>query len=256
MKSIKEVINESTSSWEQATKVSHLLKEAKEFYGGDIPEDIINEINSGKFPDYIWENLQSHDYRKLKNQLTKYFGKDIEEYINQKDADEKDIFGIKVKDVKLIDNQKFQSILQFFNYFVREVRDDLYIIEPIYSTKMNDLVYNECNSIVYHFTDSKSAESILKKGLRIRGRNFENWKYPERVYVYAPGYYISRENKDLWLQDAMGVVDFSKGSLVVLKIDLHKAKGIDFYKDPAMPQHSVFTYHNIPKECITKLKFN
>lgn len=255
MKSIKESIMESFSSWEQATKVSHLLKEAKEFYGGDIPEDIINEINDGKFPDYIWENLQSHDYRKLKNQLTKYFGEDIEEYINQKDADVKDIFGIKVKDIKLIDNPKFQSILQFFNYFVREVRNDLYIIEPLYSTKMNDLVYDKCNGIVYHFTDSKSAESILKNGLRIRGRNFENWKYPNRVYVYAPGYYISRENKDLWLQDAMNVVDFSKGLLVVLKIDLHKAKGIDFYKDPAMPQHSVFTYHNIPKECIEKINF-
>lgn len=255
MKSIKESIMESFNSWEQSIKVSHLLKEAKEFYGGDIPEDIINEINNGQFPDYIWENLQSHDYRKLKTQLTKYFGKDIEEYINQKDADVKDIFGIKVRDIKLIDNPKFQSILQFFNYFVREVRDDLYIIEPLYSTKMNDLVYNKCNGIVYHFTDSKSAESILKNGLRIRGRNFENWKYPNRVYVYAPGYYISRENKDLWLHDAMDVVDFSKGSLVVLKIDLHKAKGIDFYKDPAMLQHSVFTYHNIPKECIEKINF-
>lgn len=256
MKSIKESIMESFGSWEQAMKVAKLLKEAREFYGGDVPEDIIAKINGGKLPDYVYENLQSHDYRKLKTQLTKYFGKDIEEYVNQKDADINDIFGIKVRDIKLINNPKFQSILQFFNYFVREVRDDLYIIEPLYSTKMNDLVYNKCNGIVYHFTDSKSAESILKNGLRIRGRNFENWKYPNRVYVYAPGYYISRENKDLWLQDAMNVVDFSKGSLVVLKIDLHKAKGIDFYKDPAMPQHSVFTYHNIPKECIEKINFN
>lgn len=256
MKSIKETITESVRSWEQAMKLSHLLKEAREFYGGDVPENIIYEINEGKFPDYIWENLQSHDYRKLKTQLTKYFSKDIEEYINQKDADTNDIFGIKVRNSKLIDNPKFQSILNFFNYFVREIRNDLYIIEPLYSTKMNDLVYNKCNGVVYHFTDSKSAESILKNGLRIRGRNFENWKYPERVYVYAPGYYISGENKDLWLNDAVNVVDLSKGSLTVLKIDLHKAKGIDFYKDPAMPQHSVFTYHNIPKECITKLKFN
>lgn len=256
MKSIKESIMESFSSWEQAMKLSQLLTEAREFYGGDVPENIIYEINEGKFPDYIWENLQSHDYRKLKTQLTKYFGKDIEEYIDQKDADINDIFGIKVRNSKLIDNPKFQSILQFFNYFVREVRDDLYIIEPLYSTKMNDLVYDKCNGIVYHFTDSKSAESILKNGLRIRGRNSENWKYPNRVYVYAPGYYISRENRDLWLSDAMDVVDFSKGLLVVLKIDLHKAKGIDFYKDPAMPQHSVFTYHNIPKECIEKINFD
>lgn len=257
MKTIKEVLIESFGNLDRDNRRNLLLEEMNEFFDNDIPQDIIEKFQQESYVDYIWENLQTHDYRLLKKQLTKYFSKDIEEYVNQKDADKNDIFLIKARNSNLHKDPKFQSLLQFFNYFIREIRGNSYTIEPIYSTKMNDWVYGDCNQVVYHFTDSKSAESILKNGLRIKGRNLDHWKYPERIYLYAPGYYLSTDNINDWIGDAMDVTDLSKGNLVVLKIDLHKTNktNIDFYKDPAMHEKAIFTYNNIPKECITKLNF-
>lgn len=258
MKSISEVVSESLQSTDKDIMMRSLHTNMMEFYGGEIPGDLLERYNSGEVIDYVWENLQTHDYSLLKKQLTKYFPTKIKSFINQTDASSKDIFGIEFADKDLYKDEKFISLLNFFNYFVREIRDDMYIIEPIYSEQASDRVYKECNGILYHFTDNNTAKSILKSGLRIKGRSEKDWKYPNRVYLYAPGFYLSRENAGDWLMDALNVVDNQKiksFGLAVLKVDLHKLNksNISFYVDPTLPTNAVFTYNNIPKTCITKL---
>ena len=55
------------------------------------------------------------------------------------------------------------------------------------------------------------------------------------------------------------VFDVAKYGLAVLRIDLNRARGnryITFYKDTAMEEpEAVFTYNNIPANCIKEIKY-
>lgn len=255
MKSLKSVIRE-TYSLDKEYYQRNFLEDMNEFFNNDIPSNILDKFQKDGWVDYVWENLQTHDYKLLQNQLEKYFGDNIIEFIDQ--SDESGIFAIRVKDKYLHRDTNFRKLIEFYGYFIREINQHKYVIEPTYSQKRDDWVYNECNGVVYHFTDNDTADSILSKGLRIKGRERIDFSYPKRIYLYAPGFYIINENKDLWIDFVKNVVDpikVKRNGLSILKIDLNRIKkyNISFYRDTAMGDDAVFTYNNIPKECITKL---
>ena len=45
-----------------------------EFFNNEIPENIIKEFEQNGYVDYVWENLQTHDYKLLQKKLEQYFG--------------------------------------------------------------------------------------------------------------------------------------------------------------------------------------
>lgn len=224
-----------------------------EFYDGDIPKHILEQFFNGYRIDYVWENLQSHDYKLLQKKILDKFS-DIE-FINQHD-DDKSIFILVYDDESLKDNEEFLNLLSFFNYKIRNIFKDNYdkcnyIIEPIFSKKMNDYVYDKCNGILYHITSKRNVDSILKKGLRIKKVTYQNT--PQRIYLFAPGYYISNKNRDVWERQVRRIMP-NMDNISILKIDLHKINmsGINFYKDTAMDgDEMIFTYTNIPANCIS-----
>lgn len=256
MKNLKDIIESDFSKLDIDYYRRTLLADMNEFFNNEIPENIIKEFEQNNYVDYVWENLQSHDYKLLQHKIEQYFGDRVVKYINQ--DDKSGIFAIHVNDEYLYRDKKFNNLLKFFNFFIRERNGFRYVIEPIYSQDMNDWVYKQCNGVVYHFTDNETANKILKTGLRIKGRTSSDFAYPNRIYLYTPGMYLTSSNKDKWIQFANLIVDpfmINKFGLAVLKIDLSRIKrtNITFYRDTAMGETSVFTYNNIPKECITKL---
>lgn len=256
MKNLKSVLEDSFSGMDQKFYKQKLLEDMNEFFDNEIPSHIREKLEKEDFVDYVLENLQTHDYKLLQKKLEKHFGDKIEEFIDQEDKS--GIFAIRVTDERLYQDNKFIDLLNFFNYFLRERNGFRYVIEPIYSNNMDEWVYKNCNGIVYHFTDKETGEKILKSGLRIKGRTHSDFSYPKRIYLYAPGFYLNADNRDKWMNFAKEIVNpflVRRFGLSVLKIDLNRAKktNISFYRDTAMGPDAVFTYNNIPKECITEI---
>lgn len=256
MKSIKDTLIETFVGLDFQHQKQMLLENMNEFFNNEIPENIIKEFEQKGYIDYVWENLQTHDYKLLQKKLEQYFGDKIEEFIDQ--VDESGIFAIRVNDEYLYRDETFINLLNFFNYFLRERNGFRYVIEPIYSKNMDEWVYKNCNGIIYHFTDKDTAEKILKSGLRIKGRTHSSFAYPKRIYLYAPGFYLNSNNTKKWMEFAKQIINpfmVKKFGLSVLKIDLNRARksNISFYRDTAMGEDAIFTYNNIPKECITEL---
>lgn len=256
MKKLKDTLIESFTGLDFQYRKQILLENMNEFFNNEIPGNIIKEFEQNGYVDYVRENLQTHDYKLLQKKLEQYFGDKIEEFIDQ--TDESGIFAIRVNDEYLYRDETFINLLNFFNYFLRERNGFRYVIEPIYSKNMDEWVYKNCNGIVYHFTDKDTAKKILKSGLRIKGRTHSDFAYPKRIYLYAPGFYLNSNNVDEWMEFTKQIINpfmVKKFGLSVLKIDLNRVRksNISFYRDTAMGEDAIFTYNNIPKECITEL---
>lgn len=226
-----------------------------EFYNNDIPYDLINDFCNDIRRDYIGENLKTHNYKLLQSKLINKFD-DIIDFNNQNGSDDKCSFIINSKNKDIVYNDEFIKIVEFFNYKIRNIfttTNGLYaiIMEPVYSEDMTNIVYDKCNGIIYHITDDRNVDSILRNGLRIKKISSD---MPGRVYVYAPGFYISNKNKELWGDFIKRIGKY--GDYKILKINLHKLKTkLKFYKDTAMNGDEVlFTYNNIPKICIEEVK--
>lgn len=249
------------------SKENYLLNNISEFFNNDIPNNIKEKLMNDEYVDYIFETLKTHDTDKLKEKLIKEYGDliTIDDYsegkkrsINitlNKEAKAYDFVSTNTK----LDNtekiEKFNNILAFYNYYVSysDRRNDEFIIfiEPRYSDDVTDEIYDN-HMTLYHFTDGKSAESILKNGLRVKKSKYR--EFPERIFLYAT-------EKNL-LDDIKNVTQFIlkvrnaqlmyKYGLAILKIkNNHK---FTIYKDTAMKdEEAVFVYENIPAEFISKV---
>lgn len=256
MKSLTDYINESLKhSVDHYLSLNHLYNDMLEFYDNEIPKDIQEKFLNNGWVDYVEESLKTHDINKLINKLNKEFKDQIQKFEKLNNQS----LVIYLNDDSLEDNEFFNDILKFFNYTLRQSKDNKLLIEPIYSEDVSKYVYDDCNGIIYHFTDKQSAKYILKNGLKIRGVDSKHRKIPKRIYLYAPGYYLNSKNKDKWIDFAKTVIGYMKyriHGLSVLKIDLHKLydSNISFYKDTSMDEkESIFTLNNIPAICISEL---
>jgi hypothetical protein len=172
------------------------------------PDNLIDEVmnyfktlsNSSGF-DFILETLNSHDFSKISKKLQEFLGSSIIRIEKNNDNETIDSFEIILKYdselVNIIKGKKFLSIIEFYGYYISGIYggNDLgdisifkldkihnledYIltvdeqmaiiltIEPKYSKNADDIL-TKSHNICYHFTDNKSAESILKNGLRCK----------------------------------------------------------------------------------------
>lgn len=224
--------------------------------------------------DYINENLQTHDYKKLQNQLLKEYGDYIEKfkdyggdqsiksfYIilkNQKSKYnlETSQFNNPLLSVKNVSKntkevEKFFNILRFFNYQYSNWKfvDNKYTlyIEPIYSEDASEY-FNKCHRQAYHFTYKKNVKGILKNGLRLKRGIYRN--FPERIYLWATDKKqdINGENKELldFIRKIFGDDKLSLKDIGIIKVDLYHTK-FPIYKDTVMKEkEALFIYNSIP----------
>lgn len=222
---------------------------------GDCPEWIIKKvITIGESVDVVLENLNSHDWTKLKKFFEREY--DVRVYKQNDNEDKKDGIQIVCKNVDdakyIIEDPKFNNCLDFYNYYFSQRIINVLMVEPLYSEKVSISTSNDNYAQAYHVTTREQADSILKTGLRPKKGNPKSYRYfPSRVYLILPDKYsegidrIRQALKDLKLIDK----DYA-----VLKISLNRIEHYNFYKDVAMEnnQHNnyIYTYAKIPPEDI------
>ena len=285
MKTIKEYIDK----WQPSYKISneYIYEQLEDFYGKEnIPDNFIESFNNGILYkigfDYINENLKTHDYKKLQNQLLKEYDKYIEEFKDYEGSDKIKSFYIILKNQKpkynletsKFDNpllsvknveknknevEKFFNILRFFNYQYSNWKwiDNKYAlyIEPIYSEDASEY-FDKCHRQAYHFTYKKNVESILKNGLRLRRGNYRN--FPERIYLWATDKKqdINDDNKELldFIHKLFGDDNLSLKDIDIIKVDLYHTN-YPVYKDTAMKtEKAIFIYNSIPTILCKEMK--
>jgi len=266
MKSIKEYLDKYTP--DQIAKNNYYYEHLKEYFGNDIPSKYMNAFSNCNLlsNEYVFENLQTHDADKLKDKLKKEYGNDIsfKDYSGDKN---KSFYVILSDNLRIIDFsrkggrldsdydniEKFENILSFYNYYVSytEKIDNKWtlFIEPRYSDNVTNKFKNYS---LYHFTDNKSAESILKNGLRLKTSRYRD--FPKRIFLYATKYKLE-DIKDKIKDFILIVGNRSKlyeNELAILKIN-NNGK-FDLYNDTAMKdKESIFTYDFIPAKYIKKI---
>ena len=224
--------------------------------------------------DYINENLQTHDYKKLQHQLLKEYDKYIEEFKDYEGSDNIKSFYIVLKSQKQkynletskFDNpllsikdvskntkevEKFFNILRFFNYQYSNWKfiNNKYVIyiEPIYSEDASDY-FDKCHRQAYHFTYKKNVKGILKNGLRLKRGTYRN--FPERIYLWATDKKqdVNDENKELldFVRKIFGDDKLYLKDIGIIKVDLYHTN-FPVYKDTAMKEkEALFIYNSIP----------
>lgn len=224
---------------------------------------------------YIIENLKTYNVSTVINTLKKQIEANLD--FKYENLDKKDNFAIIIskKTYKKYED-KIENILSFYNYYITLTETYYFKVhiyaEPLYAESVDDFVYNKCNGILYHFVKpssftgfdtSKKADSIEKSGLRLKTGNYRY--FPEKVFCFCseePNLLKADDKilKDFFL-DIYGQNKYkakhSLDKLEIFKVDLNKIPHFkpNFYSDSAMnlPENCVFTFTNIPPQCLTRL---
>lgn len=195
--------------------------------------------------------IKSYDYKKLQNKiLNKFKDKIIEIHeINSKSKNNKS-FSI-LFDEKYINDiiydESLYKLIDLFGFYITElnyVKDDKqYIVrfEPIFGDKCNNIVYNECNGIIYHITKPNIINSIFKKGLLpIIGTTYRN--FTARVFFSC-----GRNNEEIInnINDLKKSIFGKNKEYHIIRINLNKHKyNVDFYYDPSGDNKHNYIYAN------------
>jgi len=103
-------------------------------------------------------------------------------------------------------------------------------------------------TVLYHVSDQKHKDKILKSGLTIKSKNtLEN--QPERIYFFDTLEYI-----DNFIEEKIDL-DYTFKPLI-LKINVKKLNQLRLYTDPKYPGVDAFyTYDFIPSYAIEEMKY-
>jgi hypothetical protein len=186
------------------------------FYLGIKPNHIgkYNEILTGIENVYGWYLAEiMYDTYDIVNRKDSNFkipncDLDLKEYINSNDIDDED--------------------------------DEIYTL--MFESKTGTIVdYDKLPDILYHVSDTKYLDKILKVGLVPKSKSKKAY-HPDRIYL------ATDKKECTWLYNDP---DFDVKKPVLFKIDRNKLeeKGIYLYKDPYLPS-GVFAIKNIPKDCL------
>ena len=97
----------------------------------------------------------------------------------------------------------------------------------------------------------------MRTGLRIKRSYYRN--FPSRIYLYAtPKLSLLNDKhiKDFAYKIVNKIKVEREGGITIIRVNLNKCYNdvMRFYKDTSMKEdEAVFTYSNIPPECLTKL---
>lgn len=213
--------------------------------------------NNYKFNDlYCYENYQKFLYESLKTHDIKSFTYKLYDkcpsirdyYFNYNDNKElEDYVYIMCYDDS--EEEKIKQICTLYGYYIvnKELlennQDVIYCIEATFGyTDKTNYVYEACNGILYHITDSRFVNKILKYGL-IPKHLDKRVTHPGRIYC------LTTDNKnDIKI---LAKELHPNRRYTILKIDLNLyQEQLQFYQDPAYSKYGVFTCENIPPYCI------
>lgn len=217
------------------------------------------------------ETLVSHLPSHLISKLKHAFGDKIDDFRPSDDKSGKFSFRIKKEDYEsVVKSDKFISLLKFYNY--NEPRYNDYpiskqrrvIIEPNVTENVSKYVLEKCDGILYHVTNVKNKDRIMKTGLRPKLSKDFNIASPDFTDYHKRVYCVAVDD-DKKLKDALyAAYDMAKRNddtpqkYCVIKIDLkpniHTEVYIDnmqFYKDVrSKNEYAVYTFNFLPKECL------
>ena len=213
----------------------------------------------------VTENLKSHDAEQLQKKIKEYFPDykfDFYSTLSKKSLKNKydnKSFMIGLEDYgqmnKIKKDNKFISLLQFYNYYITKEFYDSFVVSPLYPENVTGQVNKEKH--LYHFTTGNNEESILKNGLRSKNGDYRY--FPKRVYLYSTDKNITPKNinddknVEIFVKKILNDFDIDEYGVTIFEIDKEKLNNIDFYTDDYMDEkESVFIYSNIPAEAITK----
>lgn len=266
MKSLKEYIKNNNIFLQIA--ISNKIEEFNEYFEGNIPEYILNNPDKFFLSDIINENLNSHDYIKLSEHLYKEFKDDIIGFEEYTGIEDKKSFIIEVKKLSIKNNNKFKSLLSFYNYYIRDIdkQNNYIIIAPIYSTQVNDYIWSECYGKGYIIVTKDIINLFLKNGLRCKSKvnkwEPDNDKLNNRCYMFATSKRLDNI-KDIFYSFFNKIRQYKAKptkDLSILRINLNKMKNGDphkiiWFKDNLMTEkEAVFTEQSIPAECLSEVK--
>ena len=235
-------------------KIQFALNEYKNVlldYFGEFDKEVYLE------EDYILDNLNTHDAEKLKSKISDIAKVEFDDYSSGSVKSFSVLCTSKEDAKNLVENEKFKNLIEFFNYFVSEIKDNRIFVEPLYSEDRSKYVFNDCNGICYHITTQKRAEKIMRTGLRIKRSSYRD--FPSRIYLYATlklSLLNDKNIKDFAYKIVNRLKAEREGGIAIIKVNLNKCYNdvMRFYKDTSMKEdEAVFTYNNIPSECLTKL---
>lgn len=198
---------------------------------------------------YIDESLtKSYDSNILINKLKNKYKEKINNIHIQKSKSNVQSFSIQFDEQYMYDivyDESLYKLLDLFGYYVTEYKEiktennQILRFEPIFGQKCNDLVYKECNGVIYHITDDRFIDKIRKKGLiPFRNSNYRN--FSDRVF------FSCGKNKKEIIDNLKNIIkQLEKINYHILKIDLNKYKyNVDFYFDPSEDDKHNYIYAN------------
>ena len=211
------------------------------------------------------ENLKTHNANQLQKKIKEYFPDYKFDFYSTleknslKNKYDKKSFLIELEDYtqmnKIKKDERFISLLQFYNYYITKEFYDSLVVSPLYSENVTDEVKKAKH--LYHFTTGNNEESILKNGLRSKNGDYRY--FPKRVYLYSTDKNITPKNInddkniEIFVKKILNDFDIDEYGVTIFEIDKEKLNNIDFYSDDYMNEkESVFIYSNIPAEAITK----
>ena len=236
------------------------LESMRNYFGDDLPNYIIESANNEEYKDFILESLTTHDCNLLKNKIVEMFGNKYELLTLNINNKEQSLTIIVDKDIT--NDEQFNILLQIFGYYIttKSNINDKYFITlcPVYAKDVSQMVYKTNHGKLYHFTANENADEILRTGLRCKSSKYRY--FPKRIYLYSSDKPLSKiPNIDKFIKAVTNVFDRKRFGISVYKIDLNKISKnnlLYFYTDDYMnEQEAVYTYNNIPPECITKVDY-
>lgn len=158
-----------------------------------------------------------------------------------------------------------KTILDFFKkmgYFAAvhsidmyKVHDKLYTqwsiiqLEPIYQKNINKEVYKK--KWLIHLTPEKNVEKILKEGILPFNKN-ELFNYIERCYFFEHDMVTDQDLEIFCRKLNNAYIDKDNHvTYCILKIDMDKISGINFYRDYNWVKGSIYTQQAIPPYAIS-----
>ena len=209
------------------------------------------------YKSHIYESiLNSYDSKKLYDEIEKNFNDYIVHgYFPYKDKSTvKSIILKYKKDPSFVKTDKFEKLLNLYNYFITYI-DEKYReihLEPNVPDDVTNYIYDKCGGILYHVTKKSAYQNIKKYGLKPRTASYR--KYPERVY------FTTGEDRRSIIENIDFVISILKqdesyiNNISVLKVDLSLYKNrISIYRDNTMDNDSYWTSEYIPPYCIEEI---
>lgn len=209
----------------------------------------------------IFETLsKSHDHEKLIDRMCSVFKDEIHDVtiIRTKSSVKSFYFTVHGDDFDILMNDKFTHLIEFFNYTISEIKkyknhgDDEYVVyvEPTYSEKVTDYVYDECDAKIYHVTRSSNYHRIMHRGLQM--------KPGDDYRVFVPRIYVSfgRDGDTIKNNVKHTIEQLRYDDYVILEIDLSHYD-IDVYRDTSSDnEFDGYVYAYIPPKFIRRVDFD